>query len=68
MRPIIVELGGGVTADDLSKHDETDFYKAQSLVRMFDDPQKSGGHFPRPFGGFYQTERACYEDIMEMQV
>jgi 2-oxoglutarate ferredoxin oxidoreductase subunit beta len=68
MRPIVVELGGGVTADDLWIHDENDFYKAQILVRMFDDPQKSGGHFPRPFGVFYQTERACYEDIMEMQV
>jgi 2-oxoglutarate ferredoxin oxidoreductase subunit beta len=68
MRPIIVELGGGVTADDLWIHDETDFYKAQMLVRMFDDPQKSGGHFPRPFGVFYETERTCYEDIMEMQI
>jgi 2-oxoglutarate ferredoxin oxidoreductase subunit beta len=23
---------------------------------------------PRPFGVFYETERACYEDIMTMQI
>jgi 2-oxoglutarate ferredoxin oxidoreductase subunit beta len=68
LRPIVVEFGGGVTADDLWIHDENDFYKAQMLVRMFDDPQKSGGHFPRPFGVFYETERTCYEDVMEMQI
>ena len=34
---------------------------------MFDDPRIEG-HFPRPFGVFYQTERACYEDMMTMQI
>lgn len=34
---------------------------------MFDDPQQ-GVHIPRPFGVFYETERACYEDIMQMQI
>ena len=34
---------------------------------MFDDT-KTEGHFPRPFGVFYQTERACYEDVMAMQI
>ena len=29
---------------------------------------QSGAHFPRPFGVFYETERACYEDIMQMQI
>jgi len=67
LRPIIVELGGGVTADDLWIHDEKDFYKAQILVRMFDDP-RSGPHFPRPFGVFYESERTCYEDMMQMQI
>ena len=34
---------------------------------MFDDP-KLEGHLPRPFGVFYETERACYEDSMTMQI
>lgn len=67
LRPIVVELGGGITADDLWIHDEHDFYKAQILVRMFDDPH-AGPHFPRPFGVFYETDRPCYEDMMEMQI
>ncbi|MBY0482247.1 MAG: 2-oxoacid:ferredoxin oxidoreductase subunit beta [Chitinophagaceae bacterium] len=68
MRPVMVELNDSVTKDDLWIHDEKDFYKAQALVRMFDDPNKSGGHFPRPFGVFFQSERACYEDDMAMQI
>jgi 2-oxoglutarate ferredoxin oxidoreductase subunit beta len=48
-------------------HDENDFYKAQILVRMFDDPDMVG-HLPRPFGVFYETTRACYEDVMSMQI
>ena len=67
-RPVVVELGDGVSADDLWIHDERDYYKAQALVRMFDDPNKEGGHFPRPFGVFYETDRPCYEDIMSMQI
>lgn len=67
-RPVVVELGNGVSADDLWIHDERDYYKAQALVRMFDDPNKEGGHFPRPFGVFYETDRPCYEDIMAMQI
>jgi len=35
---------------------------------MFDDPNQSGEHFPRPFGVFYETDRACYEDQMAMQI
>ena len=57
----------GASTDDLWVHDEKDFYKAQILTRMFDDP-KLQGHLPRPFGVFYQTDRACYEDVMEMQL
>ena len=34
---------------------------------MFDDP-KLAGHLPRPFGVFYETERACYEDVMKLQI
>ncbi|MBC7651493.1 MAG: 2-oxoacid:ferredoxin oxidoreductase subunit beta, partial [Deinococcales bacterium] len=52
---------------DLWIHDENDFYKAQILIRMFDDPALQG-HLPRPFGVFFQTDRACYEDVMTMQM
>jgi 2-oxoglutarate ferredoxin oxidoreductase subunit beta len=66
-KPIVVEIGNGIGLDDLWIHDEKDFYKAQTLVRMFDNPQNEH-HLPRPFGVFYQTERACYEDVMAMQI
>ena len=55
-KPVAVELGNGLNEDDLWIHDEKDFYKAQVLVRMFDDPSKEG-HLPRPFG-------VCYDSIM----
>jgi 2-oxoglutarate ferredoxin oxidoreductase subunit beta len=66
-KPIVVELGNGLSENDLWIHDEKDFYKAQILVRMFDDPAIEG-HLPRPFGVFYETTRACYEDVMSMQI
>jgi 2-oxoglutarate ferredoxin oxidoreductase subunit beta len=68
LKPVVVELGNGVNADDLWIHDEKDFYKAQVLIRLFDDPTKEEGHFPRPFGVFFETDRPCYEDIMSMQI
>lgn len=68
LKPVVVELGNGVSADDLWIHDEKDFYKAQILTRLFDDPTKAGGHFPRPFGVFFETDRPCYEDVMTMQI
>ena len=66
-KPVIVDLAAGASKDDLWIHDEKDFYKAQILVRMFDDPRKSG-HLPRPFGVFFETERQCYEDAMSLQI
>jgi 2-oxoglutarate ferredoxin oxidoreductase subunit beta len=65
--PKVVDLNNGFSTSDLWVHDERDMYKAQILVRMFDDP-KIEGHLPRPFGVFYQTDRPCYEDVMSMQV
>jgi 2-oxoglutarate ferredoxin oxidoreductase subunit beta len=29
---------------------------------------KQENHLPRPFGVFYETERACYEDVLTMQI
>ncbi|MCC7524089.1 MAG: 2-oxoacid:ferredoxin oxidoreductase subunit beta [Chitinophagaceae bacterium] len=66
-KPVVVTLGNGISEDDLWVHDDKDFFKAQILVRMFDDPSVEG-HLPRPFGVFYDTERPCYEDVMAMQI
>ncbi len=67
LRPEVVSLADGYSADDLWIHDENDFYKAQILVRMFDDPRIEG-HFPRPFGVFYEADRPCYEEMMAAQI
>jgi len=67
LKPEIVELNGTISENDLWIHDEKDFYKSQILTRMYDDP-KSEHHFPRPFGVFYETERPCYEDVMQQQI
>jgi 2-oxoglutarate ferredoxin oxidoreductase subunit beta len=66
-KPTVVEIGKEASVDDLWIHDENDFYKAQILIRMFEDPSLQG-HMPRPFGVFYQTNRPCYEDVMSMQI
>ncbi|HEX5150275.1 MAG TPA: 2-oxoacid:ferredoxin oxidoreductase subunit beta [Parafilimonas sp.] len=66
-KPVVVEIGVNASMDDIWVHDEFDFFKAQILVRMFDDP-KQENHLPRPFGVFYETERACYEDVLAMQI
>ena len=34
---------------------------------MFDRPD-TANHRPRPFGVFYETELACYEEVMQMQI
>ena len=68
LQPEVVELGENFSADDCWIHDEKDFYKAQTLIRMFDDPHQSNFQFPRPFGVFYETERPCYEDMMALQI
>jgi 2-oxoglutarate ferredoxin oxidoreductase subunit beta len=67
LKPVVVELDENTTENDLWIHDERDFYKAQILTRLFDDP-KLEHHFPRPFGVFFETDRPCYEDVMTMQI
>ena len=67
LTPVVVELNENTSADDLWIHDENDFYKAQILTRLFDDPALEE-HFPRPFGVFFETDRPCYEDVMNMQI
>lgn len=67
LKPVVVELGNVYAPEDLWIHDEKDIYKAQSLVRMFDDPTLDA-HFPRPFGVFYESQRPCYEEMLNDQV
>ncbi len=66
-RPVVVDLNSGYSADDLWIHDEHDRYKAQILVRIFDDPNREDA-LPRPFGVFFETNRPCYEDVMASQL
>jgi 2-oxoglutarate ferredoxin oxidoreductase subunit beta len=65
--PVVVNLNEGHSVNDLWVHDEHDIFKAQILVRIFDDPSVQG-HLPRPFGIFYETERPCYEEVMGLQL
>jgi len=66
-KPVVVEFSKGFSADDCWVHDEKDIYKAQILTRIFDNPSAEG-HLPRPFGVFYENERMCYEDSLELQL
>lgn len=70
LRPVVVDLEkDGFSADDLWIHDESDLYKAQTLVRFFDDPRaQAEDTLPRPFGVFYATDRPCYEDQLFAQL
>ncbi|MCX6212338.1 MAG: 2-oxoacid:ferredoxin oxidoreductase subunit beta [Bacteroidetes bacterium] len=68
MRPEVVEIGSKYSADDMWIHDEKDFYKAQILTRLFDNPSEVGAVFPRPFGVFYTNDRPCYEEMMTLQI
>src|SRR6202163_3004237 len=67
LKPVMVEIGNGYSAEDLWIHDETDLYKAHALIRMLEDPGLES-HFPRPSGVFYDSQRACYEDILNLQI
>lgn len=66
-QPVVIDLNNGYSTDDCWVHDEKDIYKAQILTRIFDNPLKEG-HLPRPFGVFYENNRPCYEDMMDMQI
>ena len=66
-KPVVVDLNAGASVSDLWVHDDKDFFKAQLLTRMFDNPQLDD-HLPRPFGVFFETDRPCYEDVMTQQI
>jgi len=49
--PVVVNLNEGFSADELWVHDEKDFFKAQMLIRMFDNPAQPI-HFSKTFWCF----------------
>lgn len=82
-KPQVVSLTEGSTysVNDLWVHEETDLFKAQILVRFFDDPnqpnisgadlnsdQASPGFLPRPFGVIYTHQRPAYDAQLTEQI
>ena len=66
--PVIVDLNTeNISVDELWIHNKYDRYKAQLMIRFFDDPM-NGGTLPRPFGIFYQEDRSCYEEDHSEQI
>jgi 2-oxoglutarate ferredoxin oxidoreductase subunit beta len=64
--PRIVDMAA-YSPDDLWVHDEKDRLKASLLVRFFDDAGAADA-LPRPFGVFYEEQRATYEDQLDAQI
>lgn len=62
LKPEVVNLEEGFSANDLWIHDSSDPTKAYILSRFFDDTM------PRPFGIFYQEDRARYEEDLMKQL
>ena len=68
-KPTIVSITEGkYSANDLWVHDESDLTKAGILSRFFERPVEGTGHLPRPFGVFYENNRACYETGLNAQI
>ncbi|MFA7237425.1 MAG: 2-oxoacid:ferredoxin oxidoreductase subunit beta [Phycisphaeraceae bacterium] len=61
-KPEVVELGKGITEDDLLFHDVHDEAHGFMLSRM------RYPKFPEPMGVFYQIDDECYEDMVVAQV
>jgi len=61
-KPEVVELGKGISEDDLLFHDMHDEAHAFMLSRM------RYPKFPEPMGVYYQIEDECYEDLVNEQV
>jgi 2-oxoglutarate ferredoxin oxidoreductase subunit beta len=66
LKPVVVELENGVSANDLWIHDETDKVKANILAQFADHIGED--HKPRPFGVFYTENRSCIEEDMTAQI
>ncbi|NBB83227.1 MAG: 2-oxoacid:ferredoxin oxidoreductase subunit beta [Alphaproteobacteria bacterium] len=61
-RPEVVQLGKGISEDDLLFHDMHDEAHAFMLSRM------RHPKMPEPMGVYYQIEDECYEDLVDEQV
>lgn len=67
--PVVVDLTSGEhSVEDLWVHDKHDRFKSGVLMRCFDTPKPDRVNLPRPFGVFYQENRACYEDSLHEQI
>ena len=62
-KPVVVELGDGVSAEDLWIHDEKRLCKSTNTHPACSTIQESRTFSP-PFGVFYETERACYMKML----
>ncbi len=62
LKPVIVEMNGDWSEDDLMIHDPTDQGKAHVLSRLFDE------NLPRPFGVIYREDRFTYDQALLNQV
>jgi 2-oxoglutarate/2-oxoacid ferredoxin oxidoreductase subunit beta len=62
LRPEVVELGNGLTADDCLVHDEADPFLAAILARM-DYPE-----FPVPMGVLHRKQRPTYDGMVNEQL
>lgn len=62
LRPEVVDLGDGLTADDCLKHDVSDPFLAAIIARM-DFPE-----FPVPMGVIHAKERPTYEAMVNDQI
>ena len=63
-RPEVVELGNGITEDDLLFHDE----KADSSALAFMLAQMKYPEFPDPLGVFRDVQRPVYDEGVEAQM
>ena len=64
MKPEVVELGKGITADDLLFHDE----KAESPALAFLLARLKHPEFPEPVGVFRAVERQTYDEGVNAQI
>ncbi|MEO6882992.1 MAG: 2-oxoacid:ferredoxin oxidoreductase subunit beta [Bacteroidia bacterium] len=64
LKPIVVEAA---SANNLWIHDVHDLSKAALLTRFFEGAETEN-HLPRPFGIFYETDRPCYEEVLQEQI
>jgi len=62
LKPVVVNLSEGFSANDLWVHDSYDATKAHILSRFFDDS------LPRPMGILYQEKRFTYDEAFANQM